>query len=102
MWRSNWRTGSELLMPTSVRHLPDLFCGERLYPELNVQPDRLHPDRSAIAIVGRVVIVMHVERRTEAANYMRGVVTFPKIFGRVVEFAIAQQKVEPAHCEVDR
>src|ERR1700691_581681 len=65
-----------------LTHLSMLLGAQGLDAELDVQPDGLNQHRPPIVIVGRIVVMLHVERRVEAPNYMRAVVALPKIFGR--------------------
>src|SRR3984885_7258997 len=58
-------------------HLSMLLGAQGLDSELDVQPDGFHQHRPAIVIVGRIVVMLHVERRVEAPNYVRAVVAFP-------------------------
>jgi hypothetical protein len=94
--------------------MPRPFCGPGLPGfgyvfisegrlSFNMEAERIGPHRAAIVIVRGVADVLGIEWL--ASNHLyrwRIVITFPRVFGRVVQRAVADEKVEAATAQVER
>src|SRR5580704_10650884 len=65
------------------------FRLKRLDSELDVEPQAVDPDRTAVVIVGQICVVLEIDCRGEAGEQTCAVIGFPDIFGRVIQAAVA-------------
>ena len=69
--------------------------------ELHMGAERGHNHRPAIAVVSRIVDVLHARSHVNAAPHVDRVVGLHDVLATVVQLAIAEQKTEAAIGEID-
>src|SRR5689334_25116963 len=79
--------------------LPRFSLPER--SSFDVQADRERPNGAPVVIVCRIVVMLRVEADEKSFHYLGAVVAFPQILGRVVQLAIADEKIKAALRQID-
>jgi len=74
--------------------------GEKLFSnpllKLQVQAQRGHDDWAPVAVIARIVDVLHSEGRIETAPEMGGVIRLEDIFASVIQASVTKQKSRSA------
>src|SRR2546426_11947006 len=62
--------------------------------KLQMEAEARYQHRAAIAVVPRVVNVLHIQRREDSSPHMKVVVALKDVFAPVIERAVTQQETQ--------
>src|ERR1700691_5717403 len=92
------------IKPPLSRALPVdlLFCGQGMQPKLHAQTQTLNPDGAAVVLECQIDVTLQVEGGEETTEQLGAVVALPNVFRRIIEPAVADQKIEAAARQIER
>src|SRR5580765_6905319 len=74
-----------------------IACGRS---QVDVEPEHLHEDRSAITVVARMIDVLQTPGRRDSAPVVRRVVRFEDVLAAVAQRPVSQQKAQTPERQV--